>query len=125
MENIVIFHLKRIWEGKDLWQEIKSKRKTSEWRDLTNYWSKRLLRDYENVFLFIPTEAIEEAEANGTSIDLTEYLKITKAWFVIGYPKDCVPRFEADITGLLAWPKKNSAQSQFEIKIANAKELTP
>jgi len=123
MENIVIFHLKRIWGGKDLWEEIKSKRKTSEWRDLTNYWCKRLLRDYEKVFLFIPTETIEEAEAKGTSINLTEYLKTTKAWFVIGYPKHCVPRLEADITGLLAWPKKNSAQSQFEIKITNVKEL--
>jgi len=125
MENIVIFHLKRIWEGKDLWEEIKSKRKTSEWRDLTNYWSQRLMKDHETVFLFIPTETIEEAEAKGTSIDLTKYLKATKAWFVIGYPKYCVPRLEADITALLAWPAKNSAQSQFEIKIANVQEVIP
>jgi hypothetical protein len=108
VNDTVVFHLKRFWEGKDLWWEITRRRKTSEWRTFSTHWQERLLL-CENL----------KALSN-EPIDCTKDLKVHKAWFVVGYPKNNLPRIEADIIGLTYHP----APAQFEIKIANAKEIT-
>ncbi len=104
----VIFNLKTYWQvaGKtvNLYEEIKAGRKTIEYRDCTRFWITRLCGNHIHVY--------------GPQ-DLTEYLKVNRAWFVRGYPKDCLPRLEADITGL----KCNDAM-QLEIAFANVKEVT-
>lgn len=109
MKDVVIFHLKRIWEGKDLWEEIKQGRKTSEWREATSYWFKRLL--------------IKGAEPMASPYEIDyhrRFWKVHKAWFVGGYPKANLPRLEAEITGLVYHPDS----SQLEIKFTNVKEVT-
>jgi len=81
--SAVVFHLKRFWEGRagsayikglDLYEEIKQGRKTSEWRNTTDYWLNRL-------FFKKPPPR--------------------RAWFVVGYPRGNLPRLEADIIGIL------------------------
>jgi hypothetical protein len=118
MKDVVIFHLKRIWEGKDLWEEIKKGRKRSEWRDLSPYWIKRLCHE---VSLPDGKKVSISLWINGTvPMDLTKYLKVHRAWFVEGYPKNSLPRLEADITGLVY----HSSGSQLEIKFTNVQEVT-
>lgn len=92
--QVILFHLKRFWEGQvgsiyikdlDLYEEIKAGRKTSEWRDNTEYWRSRLCSS-----LVIPRPhkvfniAFEQPDM--------------RAWFVVGYPKGNLPRLEATIT---------------------------
>lgn len=109
MKDVVIFHLKRIWEGKNLWEEIKQGRKTSEWRDSTEFWFKRLcISGASHPYSLSPQ-------------DFTDILKVYKAWFVVGYPKDNLPRLEADIIRLFNHP----IDGQFEIVFANVKEVKP
>lgn len=75
---VILFHLKRFWKGNadkeydgtvDLYEEIRTGRKTSEFREDTEFWEERLLN------------------AAGK-----------RAWFVVGYPKGNLPRLEANIT---------------------------
>ncbi len=105
LSDVVIFHLKRFWEGRDLWLDLMRGDKTSEWRTFSQYWQERLL-------------LCEDLEAlSNNPIDCTRDLRVHKAWFVVGYPKNNLPRIEADIIGLIFHP----APAQFEVKIANAK----
>jgi len=103
----IIFNLKQFWQIGDktveLYEEIKSGRKTIEYRDCTHFWTKRLCGKIISVY--------------GPQ-DLTEYLKVHRAWFVVGYPKDSLPRLEADIIGL----RCNNAM-QLEISFINVKEV--
>lgn len=130
MKDYVIFNLKRMWEinGKtvDLWEEIKSGRKTSEWRFATNRWINKLMGHVDLTYLFFPKDLVQEASDNQTAIDLTKHLMVHKAWFVIGYPKNSEPRLEATITKLLYWPycvKDANEPSQLEIQFSlNDKE---
>jgi hypothetical protein len=96
-----------MWEGRDLWSEILSGRKTSEWRDFSKYWQERLLLCHDLKAL------------SNRSIDYTKDLKVHRAWFVVAYPKGSLPRLEAEITGLVYHPDT----SQLEIKFTNAKEV--
>lgn len=107
MSAIVVFHLKRIWEGKDLWEEIRTGRKTSEWRDATPYWFRRLLRSGG---LIINTEEV---------LDLSKSLKVRRAWFIVGYPKANLPRLEAEITAIFL----HGETQQFEVKFSSIKEV--
>jgi hypothetical protein len=68
MKDVVIFHLKRVWDGHDLWKEILLGEKTSEWRNASPFWVKYFNRHQPR-----------------------------RAWFVVGYPKGNMPRIEADI----------------------------
>lgn len=43
-----------------------------------------------------------------------------RAWFTVGYPKNNLPRLEADITAIV--PHKDS--QQYEIQIENVIEVT-
>jgi hypothetical protein len=113
----VIFNLKRHWniDGKvvDLYDEIKSGRKTSEWRNTTNFWCARL----------IERGSISQYFGWAISHDISHGLKVHKAWFVIGYPKGNLPRLEADIIGLIYHPELKNPQ--LEIKFANVREILP
>jgi hypothetical protein len=78
--DTVIFNLKRFWPPDAprnrqvrLYEEIKTGRKTCEYRDDKKYWRRRLLGER------CPS----------------------KAWFVEGYPKGNLPRLEADITKIV------------------------
>jgi hypothetical protein len=107
MKGIAIFHLKRIWEGRDLYEEIKQGKKTSEFRDMTHYWIKHLC------------ERANWSVDTGEAQDISKFLKVHRAWFVVGYPKGLLPRLEADIIELLC----DSLAMQLEIKFANVKEV--
>jgi hypothetical protein len=107
MKDIVIFHLKRFWEGRDLWEEIVKGKKTSEWRDSTEFWHRRLcISGRSHPYSFDRYQ------------DFTDVLKVHKAWFVVGYPKNNLPRLEADITRLIYHPMT----SQYQVCITNVKE---
>jgi len=128
MKDIVIFHLAKyapltpvrpyLHCAETLYEQIKSGKKTSEWRVLTLHWAKRLL----------DTSVLNIAFRMGDKPhDLTRYLKVHKAWFVEGYPKNNLPRLEAEITGLVYHPEKKGFPAhtqQIEIKFTNVKEVT-
>ncbi len=106
------FVLKRYLEGfeeyGDLYEAIKSGRKTVEYRDATNHWETRLLSPqgmgFKNFY-------------KGRNLVFTgNYLKHDKAVFVIGYTK--YPRLIADITKIVY----NYETNKFEIHITNVKE---
>lgn len=106
----VIFHLKRLWtypDGRtvDLYREILEGRKTSEFRDCKDYWTDRLYKK--------------------KMIDDTLHLtpKVDKAWFVVGFPKNSLPRLEADITNILILKDDDGFAEQYEIQFTNVKEV--
>jgi len=128
MRRRIVFRLKRLWKIKlterpkddvefDLYEAIKAGQKTSEFRDYTNYWEQRLCPgldepdDPELEFQKLPTLS---------TIDITKFLKPKIAWFTVGYPKNNLPRLEADIIKLLL----HLDSDQFEIQFQNVKEVT-
>lgn len=105
--SVTIFHLKRFWKGDadkeydgtvDLYEEIKSGRKKSEYRDATPYWAKRLLK---------------------TKRDLKESIP-NRAWFVVGYPRGNLPRLEADMRDIIVL---HVDTGQYEICVENVVEV--
>ena len=100
-----------------LYDEIKSGRKTSEWRDVKKFWMRRLLKITEDK---IPINKVsgDPGFMEGPFIDLTGGLKVGRAWFVEGFPKNSFPRLEATITGLI-WHETG----QFEIQFNNVVEI--
>lgn len=88
---MLVFHLKRFWPDEkdpqrvDLYEEIKSGRKTSEWRDHTPYWTNRL-----NIALTFPIIA-----------------------FVVGYPKGNLPRLEATLLRITLHSETNQYEIRF------------
>lgn len=90
MKDRVIFRLKRRGYGwDDIYEAIKIGEKTSEWRDASDHWKKQLT----------PTPK--------------------HAWFTVGYPKNNLPRLEADITEIVY----HSDTNQYEIKVVNVTEI--
>ena len=115
LEGVVIFNLKKLWTypgGKTvhLYEEIKSGRKTSEWRDLKSYWMKRLLKQDPTIHLLYDEHL---------TADLTGGLRVQRAWFVTGYPKGNIPRLEAYVTGIIY----HGNLDQLEIKFMDAMEV--
>lgn len=132
MEKKIVFRLKRQWkaEGRvlDLQEEIRSGRKTSEWRDATDYWISRLttltpLKDLDRCsrkeLLEWANMPLDTAAAEDAGITLTEKLKAKRAWLIFGGYSSNVPRFEVDITDLILYPR----EGQFEIKFTNVREV--
>ena len=118
MSDVIIFHLAKqlppiersvFYKRGTIYEEIKAGRKTSEWRDMTHYWVKRLF-----------SRAKFEINANYDQ-DLTPFLKVHKAWFVQGYPKGNLPRLEADIIGAIFHTSFH--RQQLEIKFTNVNEV--
>lgn len=129
MADKVIFHLAKhfpplnpAWAGshelpepETLYEQIKSGKKRSEWRDFSKYWLYRLCKPTN------PNVLILYINVNGTSPqDISSWLKVHRAWLVQGYPKGSLPRLEAAITGLVFHPNS----SQLETKFNNVKEVT-
>ncbi len=120
VERKIIFNLKRNWEVDgvivDLYQQIKDGIKTSEWR-YTRREDGRLTR-YTKLLV---TERGRDhiLKPGGGRINLFEYIRTNRAWFVVGYPKDNLPRLEADIVGLVY----HSDTDQLEIKVSNVEEV--
>jgi len=113
-KGIVTFHLKRFWEypdGRtvDLYEEIKAGRKTSEFRDWTDYWVDRLYR--------------RTRDKNNPYIPILRP-KVKRAWFVVGYPKGNLPRLEADIKNIVVHSDENGYAEQVEIQLENVVEVT-
>ena len=88
-----IFRIKKMWpidgEMRELWPMFLSGEKTSEWRDATDYWRARL----------VP--------------------KPDRAWIVIGFAKNSLPRLEADVVDVV----HHEDTGQFEIKLENIVEV--
>lgn len=124
--GVVIFNLKTMWTYPDgqvvrLYDEIKSGRKTSEWRDFKTFWIRRLLKKTDD----IPN--IVKCLGSSDTIDLTGGLRVGRAWFVEGFPKNSLPRLEAIITDLLYHDTGhllNNDPGQFEIKFKNVVEIS-
>lgn len=95
----------------DLAEEIRSGRKRIEYRRASDYWLRRLLKDPSNI-----PSAVDK---NGL-IDLTKCLKVKRAWLIVGLPKNNLPRFEADVTGLFLDPRVRQLQTHF----SNVVEIT-
>jgi hypothetical protein len=111
-EKRIIFRLKRFWEGQvgdkyiknlDLWKEIASGRKTSEWRDASEYWSKRLYAPIPSPF---PNQLVRIPK------------KFDIIWFTCGYPKNNLPRIEADHVSTTL----HHDTQQYEIAFTNVTE---
>jgi len=85
MSDKVIFRLKRaMGKWTNIYGSIKNGDKTSEWRDATDYWRKRL----------VPWPKT--------------------AWFTHGYPKGNVPRLEADIIEVIYHEDTNQYEIKVE-----------
>lgn len=112
MTNKAIFRLKRNWviDGKtvDLYEEIKAGRKNIEYRDASPYWLRRLCSKANFV---VDAEEL---------LDLTQYLRVHRTWFIVGFAKGNVPRLEATITKLLL----DSKAGQLQIHFQNVEETT-
>jgi len=89
MDKKVFFHLSRRLRilGKDFdpYESIRCGRKTVEYRSNSRFWRLHLIQ-----------------------------AKPTKAWFVVGYPKDNLPRLEADITRIVRRHSTNQIEVHFE-----------
>ena len=93
----------------DLYEAIKTGKKTSEYRDATPYWAKRLLNErglnhYNSIIgcrVWMFTQ---------------EDLKHTEATFRVGYTKG--PTLHATIKDIIWKPR----EEQFEIRIKNVRE---
>ena len=78
-KEVLILHLKTKW-----WQMIKSREKPEEYRRITVYWTKRLVKIIPYII-----EAKNEKESvmfqtmGGTPI----FKKFNEAWLLCGYPK--------------------------------------
>jgi len=96
-EKNVVFHLSRslVILGKYVapYDSIRCGRKTVEYRPNSGYWRSRLIK------------------ANP---------RPSKAWFVVSYPKDNLPRLEADITRIVHRHPTN----QIEVHFKNVMEKT-
>jgi hypothetical protein len=107
MSDAFFFVLKRSgWGFDDLYEAIKSGEKTSEWRDASEHWIKRLLLMRGDPHF---------VKDRGKPYDYKP--KCKKAIFVVGFTK--YPRLIADVKALLYHPKTN----QFEVQIENVVEI--
>lgn len=130
MKDVVIFHLAKYFpprtmkpyhmaDPRTLYEKIKDGSKTSEWRDLSKYWVKRLCVEGKSLDGKTLVRTADFFIGGDKPQDLKEFLKVHRAWFVESYPKDSLPRLEAEITGLVYHP----SDSQLEIKFTNVKEV--
>ena len=111
------FVLKRSgWGYDDIYEALKNGKKTSEWRDATDFWISRLFKkqDQENIKNMI---FYRRSPIPGKTIEIpTHRYKYMKARFVVGYTKS--PMLVADVRAIIYHTETN----QFEIRIENVKE---
>lgn len=129
-ERKVVFRLKRGWQMEDgrtvdLYEEYRSGRKTIEYRDLTDYWLKRLcdltLKEFYDLIEVHEAQPYEKfvRVTKRWLVDLTNRLVVKRAWLTVGMPKNNLPRFEADIIKLIA----NIKGKQLEVYFDNVEEI--
>jgi hypothetical protein len=104
-----------------VYEQIRLGIKTTEYRfskeGFDGKWMKLLFRrltDEEKEYINILGKDYIKA-------DLTKFLRVHKARFVAGYPKNSLPRLEADITGALFGGK--ALGNRIDILISNVKEV--
>jgi hypothetical protein len=136
-ERVIAFRLENVYEKKgfpsyfnpkeplNLYGQIKSSAKPSEWRDYKLYWLRLLCNDATKVQKEISDwNKIHQQRGCGLlqPMDLTDNLKVNKAWFLEDYSKgELIPKthLETEITGLWYHPEKKA----LEIKIDNTVEV--
>ena len=108
------FVLKRKgWGYDDIYEALKTGEKTSEWRDGSDHWKKRLLTGMGRTQLRWAHE-VKERSKPFFLLDFPDYLwKHKRARFVVGYTK--TPMLLADVKAILYYSKTN----QFEVQIEN------
>jgi hypothetical protein len=120
----MMFRLKKYWfiDGVqcNLWNEIVSGRKTEEFREATPYWWKRLLGHDYNSFWSQATIADAQKRHMNFVLNVFEYSFIPKvATFTVGYPRNNLPRIEAEIK----YVKYLWATNQLAVGIANVRVI--
>lgn len=115
MTDAFFFVLKRSgWGYDDLYEAIKSGEKTSEWRDASDHWIRRLT--HYRITDFRSTAHWDKKYEGSQPVEHEP--KYQKAIFVVGFTK--YPRLIADVKALLYHPETN----QFEVQIENVEEVT-
>lgn len=109
-DSFVHFTLKRSgWGYEDIYEALKKGKKTSEWRDATDFWAKRLLNE---------SGLQRFKEVVGFTYHFYPFMwKHKRARFVVGYTS--YPRLLADIEEIIY----HSDTKQFEIRIENVIEV--
>ena len=109
----------------NLYGQLKNGTKPSEWRTCKLYWLRRLCKDAKEVQKEIK-DITRSYKQRGLGLpqpmDLTDRLKVHKAWFFEGYASGelaSLPHLETEIVGLWYHQEKKA----LEIKIANAVEV--
>jgi len=112
------FVLKRSgWGYDDLYEALKTGQKTSEWRDASDFWIRRLLTPPGRQGLQRAHE-LKNPSKPFFLIDFPDYQwKHRRARFVIGYTKS--PMLVADVKAIVY----RSRSDQFEIQIENVVEM--
>jgi len=136
-EGTVVFRLENVYEKAgfpsyfnsreplNLYGQLKNGIKPSEWRNCTLYWLSRLCKDANEAQKEIKSLTKNHKQrrfGQPPPMDLTDKLKVHKAWFFEGYLPGALislPHLEAEIIGLWYHPEKKA----LEIKIANAVEV--
>jgi len=113
-------YLPEFGDGKmDLYEAIKTGKKTSEYRDATEYWAKRLLNSIGLNKYYFTLERNKDPKQDYDvvkSIFDSPDLKHTKCTFRVGYTKG--PTLHATIKDITWRPM----EQQFEIRIKNVRE---
>ena len=106
-------HLPGFEEYGDLYEAIKTGRKTSEYRDATMYWAKRLLSEKG---LRRYREIAKPYDATYTFTTYRDELRHTEATFRVGYTRG--PTLHATIKEIHWKP----IEGQFEVRVENVRE---
>lgn len=127
MSDRVIFHLARYYPPRTmkpsemahpetLYERIRQKKKTVEYREATPYWVNRLCMHSDLVLELAANWDLRDTRPQ----DLTKLLNVHRAWFLTGFPKYSLPRIEAEITRLIYNP---AGDGQLEIHFKAIREL--
>ena len=92
-----------VLERHDLYHDIKTGLKRVEYREAKPYWTDRLFKEDKNGVLRV---------------------KVNRAWFVVGMPKDFLPRLEADIVSVAALTDEEGCAETYAITFKNVQEIT-
>lgn len=110
------FVLKRSgWGYDDLYEALKRGEKTSEWRDGSDHWKRRLLTG-DGIRNLERAHEIKKSKPFFLMAFPDYQWKYRRARFVVGYTKR--PMLTADVKAIMY----NSKTNQFEVQIENVEE---
>jgi len=122
----MMFRLQRHWpmpDGKvvDLWEEIVSGRKTVEYREATEYWWNRLFGvEYNDKWSVIIRSLAKQKQKDQYIYPKDLKTLVKTATFTIGYPKNNLPRIEADVSFVVYYYETDQLGTGFKnIKVIN------